>query len=58
MAWITVLRTGPDRSVRPVQPGTGANSVRLKAPKPAKIGQKLDKIENQDQNRLFNYIGF
>ena len=30
----TVLKTGPDRSVRPVQPG--ANPVRLKPPKPVK----------------------
>ena len=37
----TVLKTRPDRSVRPVQPG--ASSVRLKAPKPInnqKTGQK------------------
>ena len=31
---ITVLKTGPDRPVRPIQPGTGASPVRLKAPKP------------------------
>ena len=30
--FIIVLKTGPDRSVRPVQPGV--SSVRLKAPKP------------------------
>ena len=32
VVWLTVLKTGPDRPVRPVQPG--ASPVRLKASKP------------------------
>ena len=35
--FITVLKTGPDRPVRPVQPGTGSQSGPVKTPK---TGQK------------------
>ena len=36
----TVLKTGPDRPVRPVQPGTGSQSGPVKTPK---TGQKPEK---------------
>ena len=47
---ITVLKTGPDRPVRPVQPGTGSQSGPVNTPKPGqqpvknrKTGQKPGK---------------
>ena len=35
----TVLKTGPDRPVQPIQPGTGSQSGSIKTPK---IGKKLE----------------
>ena len=33
MVTYTILKTGPDRPVRPVQPGTGSQSGLVKTPK-------------------------
>ena len=49
----TVLKTGPDRPVRPVQRGMGASPVRLKASKPInnrKTGQKQVKNRGWTRN--------
>ena len=43
---VTVLKTGPDRPVRPVQPGTGSQSGPVNTPK---TGQQLVKNRKTGQ---------